>query len=67
MKAIRQTVTLIFLVSLLWSPNLVCGAERPIDGISDNSFLIEEAYNQEEGVVQHILTAVYTDDSRHRG
>jgi hypothetical protein len=25
-------------------------------GISDNSFLIEEAYNQEEGVVQHINT-----------
>lgn len=25
-------------------------------GIQDNSFLIEEAYNQEQGVVQHILT-----------
>ena len=25
-------------------------------GIQDNSFLIEEAYNQEEGVVQHIST-----------
>lgn len=24
-------------------------------GIQDNSFLIEEAYNQEPGVVQHIL------------
>jgi len=67
MKTLRQTVTLISLVSLLWLPNLVCGAERPIDGISDNSFLIEEAYNQEEGVVQHILTAVYTNDSRHQG
>jgi hypothetical protein len=67
MKTLGQSVSLIFLVSLLWLPNLVCGAERPIDGISDNSFLIEEAYNQEEGVVQHILTAVYTDDSRHRG
>jgi hypothetical protein len=30
--------------------------ERPIDGFMDNSFLIEEAYNQEPGVVQHILT-----------
>lgn len=25
-------------------------------GIQDNSFLIEEAYNQEEGIVQHIFT-----------
>jgi hypothetical protein len=29
---------------------------RPAAGIQDNSFLIEEAYNQEEGVVQHIGT-----------
>jgi hypothetical protein len=27
--------------------------------ISDNSFFLEEAYNQEEGVVQHISTASY--------
>jgi hypothetical protein len=26
----------------------------PAPGIQDNSFLVEEAYNQEEGVVQHI-------------
>ncbi len=32
---------------------------RPVDGIMDNSFLVEEAYNQEPGVVQHILTAAY--------
>jgi len=43
------------------------GEERPIDVIEDNSFLIEEAYNQEAGVVQHIFNAVYTNDSRHRG
>ncbi|HJW33778.1 MAG TPA: transporter [Holophagaceae bacterium] len=30
-------------------------AKEP-EGISDNSFLIEEAYNQEKGVVQHIST-----------
>ena len=44
---------------------------RPAAGISDNSFLIEEAYNQEAGVVQHIVTlarqsgswlAAYTDE-----
>ena len=41
--------------------------ERPIDVIEDNSFLIEEAYNQEPGVVQHIFTARYINDSRRRG
>jgi hypothetical protein len=29
---------------------------RPAAGLQDNSFLIEEAYNQEPGVVQHIGT-----------
>jgi outer membrane putative beta-barrel porin/alpha-amylase len=37
-----------FLVSSLW-------AQGPVH-IADNSFLIEEAYNQESGVVQHIST-----------
>jgi hypothetical protein len=41
--------------------------ERPIDIIEDNSFLLEEAYNQEPGVVQHIFTAHYINDSRQRG
>lgn len=35
---------------------------RNVDGIRDNSFLVEEAYNQEPGVVQHILTAFYARD-----
>jgi hypothetical protein len=35
---------------------------RPIDGIMDNSFLIEEAYNQEAGIVQHIFNAAYSVD-----
>ena len=39
---------------------------RPVDGIMDNSFLVEEAYNQERGVVQHIYTAFY-NVTRHRG
>jgi hypothetical protein len=30
-------------------------AEPPAKGIQDNSFFVEEAYNQEPGVVQHIL------------
>jgi len=37
-------------------------SHRPVEGIMDNSFLIEEAYNQEDGVVQHILTSVYGVD-----
>lgn len=30
--------------------------------IMDNSFLIEEGYNQEPGVVQHVSTFVHTRD-----
>src|SRR5262245_16100843 len=37
-------------------------AERPVDGIRDNSFFVEEAYNQEPGVVQHIFNGVSTWD-----
>jgi hypothetical protein len=46
---------------------LAAQKERPIDVMDDNSFLIEEAYNQEPGVVQHIFTARYINDSRRRG
>lgn len=41
--------------------------KQPIEVIEDNSFLIEEAYNQEPGVVQHIFTATFNNDSRGRG
>ena len=38
-------------------PGIGDGADdRPAKGIQDNSFLIEEAYNQEPGVVQGIAT-----------
>jgi hypothetical protein len=37
-------------------------ARRAAEGIQDNSFLVEEAYNQEPGVVQHILNVVYSED-----
>lgn len=30
-------------------------AEPPAKGIQDNSFFVEEAYNQESGIVQHII------------
>lgn len=39
-------------------------AERNVEGIMDNSFLVEEAYNQEAGVVQHIFNAHYGLDRR---
>ena len=39
-------------------------AERTVAGIMDNSFLVEEAYNQEKGVVQHIFTTFYGWNSR---
>lgn len=40
--------------------------QRPAKGIQDNSFFIEEAYNQEAGVVQHILS-ITGSVSRHAG
>jgi len=45
------------LALLLIAPAL-CQSEEA-GQISDNSFLIEEAYNQEAGVVQHISTFMY--------
>jgi len=38
-------------------------AQEPAQPIADNSFLIEEAYNQEPGVVQHISTFARPDGS----
>src|SRR6266403_1952037 len=41
---------------LLLTTVAVCSAAEPLaKGIQDNSFLVEEAYNQEPGVVQHIF------------
>ena len=57
------------LVAIIWIViGSVCAAEeRPIDVIEDNSYLIEEAYNQEPGVVQHIFNAQYTKSGRTHG
>ena len=48
---------------LLMAPALAVGTARaddddprPAAGIKENSFLIEEAYNQEPGEMQHVLT-----------
>jgi hypothetical protein len=45
------------LAAVVWpgSGSVTAADERPIDVIEDNSFLIEEAYNQEPGVVQNIF------------
>ena len=58
---IRQGQTIVGCITWLIVTPLAAqeGAKRPIDGIMDNSFLIEEAYNQEEGVVQHIFNGVH--------
>lgn len=60
--------TLVLAVAVSLGSTVARAAEqRPIDVIEDNSFLIEEAYNQEPGVIQHIFNATYNNDSRQRG
>ena len=55
-------------IFLVYGLTVVASAQQePIEIIEDNSFLIEEAYNQEPGVVQHIFQAVYSNDPRQRG
>ena len=44
------------LSALLLLPCLGLGAQETAKPIQDNSFLLEEAYNQEPGVIQHIGT-----------
>ncbi|MBI5683829.1 MAG: transporter [Verrucomicrobia bacterium] len=53
------------IICLAASAGLCAGAgdekpARPVNGIMDNSFLVEEAYNQEAGVVQHIFNGVHS-------
>ncbi|TMA06412.1 MAG: transporter [Deltaproteobacteria bacterium] len=55
------------LVILFVGTSTQAAEQRPIDGIEDNSFLVEEAYNQDPGVVQHIFNAVYTNDFHRHG
>ena len=50
-RNVRPGHHLIFVVCVLFS-----AASPAVAQIQDNSFLIEEAYNQERGVVQHIST-----------
>jgi hypothetical protein len=55
MKKHVLTLLRVLLFSCFHGGWLVLAAQEPAR-ISDNSFLIEEAYNQEAGVVQHINT-----------
>jgi hypothetical protein len=66
----RRARLKVFVVALFLVPSFgtVASAQRePIEYIEDNSFLIEEAYNQGPGQVQHIFQAVYSNDPRQRG
>src|SRR5437870_4348964 len=61
---LRVTVVSVIVLGV----EIAYAAEKdPIDVIQDNSFLVEEAYNQEPGVVQHFLNAIYISDPRRHG
>ena len=51
------------LVLLVPSGFAIAQAQSDAKPIQDNSFLVEEAYNQEKGIVQHINTFSYFADS----
>jgi hypothetical protein len=50
----NKKIEKLIVIAVLFAVALPLDAQET--GIRDNSFLIEEAYNQERGVVQHILT-----------
>jgi len=47
------------LAGFLPPPSVGADSQLPVEVMEDNSFFIEEAYNQEVGVVQHIFNAQY--------
>jgi hypothetical protein len=64
-KVVKVCVVAVFLIARFRT--VASAQQEPIEIIEDNSFLIEEAYNQERGVVQHIFQSIYSNDSRQRG
>jgi hypothetical protein len=56
--------TFVVALALLGAGSLEAQKPLPEPAIEDNSFLIEEAYNQEPGVVQHISTVTLTGPDR---
>jgi len=55
---------LVVALALLGAGSLEAQKPLPEPAIEDNSFLIEEAYNQERGIVQHISTVTLTGPER---
>jgi len=55
MVARRRLIGPLSAVVILFSVTAQGAEPRPIEIIEDNSFLLEEAYNQEPGVVQQIV------------
>jgi hypothetical protein len=56
-RALDLTFLLVMLpLILLFSPSIGLAEEGQSEKIRDNLFLLEEAYNQETGVIQHIQT-----------
>lgn len=54
---VPAVIAALFFLGMAGSPPAL--AQKTPAGIQDNSFLVEEAYNQEKGVVQHISTFTY--------
>lgn len=63
-KAALQRVRALagLVMALTAGPGVLPAGEPRATGIMDNSFFVEEAYNQEPGVVQHITTGNYQVD-----
>lgn len=47
-------IALLAIILLPMTSVIVCAQQQTVQPIEDNSFLIEEAYNQEKGVIQYI-------------
>jgi hypothetical protein len=58
----RVCAALLCLILAAWPCRAGDPVPPPGPGIADNSFLIEEAYNQEPGVIQHINAFTWFDD-----
>jgi hypothetical protein len=52
MKILTPLIVSSLLITPLWAQE---PSKSPAESIQDNSFLVEEAYNQERGIVQHIF------------
>ena len=57
-----KRLTIALLLLLLTTPLFAQTAHEDLKNLQDNSFLLEEAYNQDPGVVQHIGVFAINDD-----